>query len=99
MMITFSTSAIRLRFLYFTLYSECSALLTPALDGLTQLEVGDHARDQGEPERHGAEHQDGDQGLARVDVEGGQRADHAALHAAHPAGHREQVAEHPDEEG
>jgi hypothetical protein len=66
---------------------------------MPQLEVGDHARDQRQPEREGAEGEDRDDGQARVDVEGGEGGDHAALHPADAARHRQQVPEHADEEG
>src|SRR6476620_11571268 len=78
---------------YFTLYS-----VAPALDRPAQLEVRHDAGDERQPEREGAEDEDGDDGEAGVDVERGEGADHAALHPADAAGHRQQVAEHADEE-
>ena len=103
MMITFSTSGMLSPVPYFTLYSECSSpsprsVLPPALDGAPQLEVGDHAGDQRQPERERAEQQHGDDGQAGVDPERRERRDHPALDAADAARHRQQVAEHADEE-
>src|SRR5947209_4038078 len=97
MMITFSTSAMvpfRSR-PYFTLYSTTAA---PASYGPAQLEVGDHARDQRQPEGERTEDEHGDHREPGVDVEGDVGADQAALHAADAARERQQVAEHPHEE-
>src|SRR5215208_6910153 len=98
-MITFSTSAAMdgarsLRGIpYFTLYS-----VAPPLDGPAELEVRHDAGDERQPEREPAEHEDRHDGQARVHVEGRERADHAALDAADASRHREQVAQHADEE-
>src|SRR5215218_8651032 len=99
MMITFSMSCAMdwLRSLrgvpHFTLYS-----VAPALDGLAQLEVGEHPRQEGQPEGEGAVDEHRDDRQARVDAEGSEGADHAALDPSNPARHGEQVGQHADEE-
>src|SRR3954454_974525 len=100
MMITFSTSCAMegvrspRGIFYFTLYSS-----SPPVDRPPQLEVGDDPRDQGKPEGEGPEDEHGDDRQPRVDVEGDERSDHPTLHPADAARQRQQVAEHPDEEG
>src|SRR3954454_967477 len=100
MMITFSTSAISAFRSRFTLYSTAGPpFVTPLFHSCPQTEERDHSGHERQPEGQGAEHQDGHDGEARIDPEGRERADHPALHAAHAAGDRKQVAEHADEEG
>src|SRR5262249_3091409 len=83
--------------LRFTLYSS-AALATPLVYRAAQSEERDHAWDQWEPERKGAEHEHAHHGEPAIHAERGVGADHPAFDASDAARDRQQVAEHADEE-
>src|SRR6185503_1478398 len=84
----------------FTLYSTArAAFVTPFLHSCPQAEERDHTGHQREPESERAEDQDGHHGEPGVHTERREGPDHATFHPAHTTGDRQQVAEHPDEEG
>src|SRR6185312_4880688 len=85
MMITFSIGALQS-----IVHSGGHGLLlaAPPGDGLAEVPVGDRARDRGQPEREDPVGQHRDDREAAVDVEGDERADHAALDRADTARQR-----------
>src|SRR3954470_151865 len=84
----------------FTLYSTARApFVTPYLNSCPEFEERDHAGYERQPKSERSEHEHGDHREPSVDAERGERADHPTLHPADATRDRQQVAEHPDEEG
>src|SRR5215467_724474 len=104
----FSVICKPLRVYYFTFYSTASVnripaggepILFPAVDGVAELEEGDHAERDREPEGDQPEDEDrGEDGVAGV-AEEDEGADHAGVDRPHPRGRqREEVGDHAEEE-
>src|SRR5262249_47759542 len=76
-----------------------ASLPLPALHGLAQLEEGDDAGRNRQPEGDHAVGEDCGEDLRAGQPEQDERADHAGVDRAHPARReREEVGQHPEEE-